>query len=78
MADAIANFVKVNPDYQVIVIAGSGHIIYGYGIPSRVARRLETRDTNKPKLIQRSLLLHSPEDDELEINQQPIADFIWK
>ncbi len=77
MADAIANFVKVNPDYQVIVIAGSGHIIYGYGIPSRVARRLENGD-NKQQLIQRSLLLHSPEDYKLEINKPPMADFIWK
>ncbi|MGB3205256.1 MAG: ChaN family lipoprotein [Crinalium sp.] len=78
MADAIANFVKVNPNYQVIVLAGSGHIIYGYGIPSRVARRLQNGDTKQPQLIQRSLLLHPPEDDELEINQQQIADFIWK
>lgn len=78
MADAIANFVKVNPEHQVIVIAGSGHIIYGYGIPSRVARRLEKSNNNKSQLIQRSLLLHPPEDYELEINQQPIADFIWK
>ena len=78
MADAIANFVKVNRDHQVIVLAGSGHIIYGYGIPSRVARRLQNGDTNQPPLIQRSLLLHSPEDYELEINQQQIADFIWK
>lgn len=77
MADAIANFVKINPDYQVIVLAGSGHIIYGYGIPSRVARRLENGENNQP-LIQRSILLHPPEDYELEINKQPIADFIWK
>ncbi len=77
MADAIANFVKVNRGHQVIVLAGSGHIIYGYGIPSRVAQRLENGNNNKP-LIQRSLLLHPPEDYELEINKQPIADFIWK
>src|SRR4028118_1600443 len=40
MADKIAQFLKANPNYQVVVLAGTGHIIYGYGIPSRVARRL--------------------------------------
>ncbi|CAD5971707.1 hypothetical protein PCC9214_03858 [Planktothrix tepida] len=33
MADAIVNFVKNNPDFQVIVLAGQGHIVYGYGVP---------------------------------------------
>ncbi|MEG4630411.1 ChaN family lipoprotein [Microcoleus sp. AR_TQ3_B6] len=39
-AEKIAQFVKANPDYQVVVLGGKGHIIYGYGIPSRVERRL--------------------------------------
>ncbi|MBR8837653.1 MAG: ChaN family lipoprotein [Stigonema ocellatum SAG 48.90 = DSM 106950] len=50
MAEGIANFVKAHPDDQVVVLAGLGHIIHGYGIPSRVARRL------KGKLIQHSVM----------------------
>ncbi len=69
MAEGIANFVKVNRDYQVVVLAGVGHIIYGYGIPSRVARRF------KGKLIQRSVLL-SPPDEETTSKDKAIADFI--
>ena len=40
MAEKAAQFYQENPDYQVVVLAGKGHVIYGYGIPSRVARRL--------------------------------------
>ncbi|MDJ0737514.1 MAG: ChaN family lipoprotein [Nostocaceae cyanobacterium] len=70
MASGIAKFVKENPDYQVIVLAGSGHIVYGYGIPSRVERRLKS----KKNFIQRSILL-SPPLDAVPKNKQ-IADFI--
>ncbi len=68
IADGVAKFVKTHPDYQVIVLAGQGHIIYGYGIPSRVARRLNG------KLIQRSVLLSPP--DETAPKDRAIADFI--
>lgn len=43
MAAQVAKFIKANPNYQVVVLAGTGHIIYGYGIPSRVARRLQNQ-----------------------------------
>ncbi|HEY9674234.1 MAG TPA: ChaN family lipoprotein [Waterburya sp.] len=72
MAEKIAQFLKANPDYQVVVLAGQGHIIYDYGIPSRVARRL-----GKDKLVQRSVLLSPSGATSFSINQ-PIADFIWK
>lgn len=85
MAEAIAKFInsgtqrvfdlsenRYNPDYQVVVLAGQGHIVYGYGIPSRVARRL-----NDKQLVQRSVLLSSPEDTLADTNK-PIADFIWE
>lgn len=52
------------------MIAGRGHIVYGYGIPSRVACRLQHRP-----LIQRSVLFGMPE--ELEENRA-IADFFWQ
>ena len=51
MAEKIAQFLQSNPDYQVVVLAGKGHINYGYGIPSRVARRLD-----KKQLVQCSIL----------------------
>ncbi|HEY9703147.1 MAG TPA: ChaN family lipoprotein [Allocoleopsis sp.] len=67
MAETIAEFIKVNPDYQVIVLAGQGHIIYGYGIPSRVQRRLGD------KIKQKSILLNP--DTDSQVNN--IADYLW-
>jgi uncharacterized iron-regulated protein len=75
MADAIAKFVKANPDYQVVVLAGQGHIVYGYGIPSRVKRRIEDKSQNE--FIQRSVLLSVPELTPVE-KDKSIADFILK
>lgn len=71
MAEKIAQFVKANPDYQVVVLAGKGHIIYGYGIPSRVERRL---GVGKVKV--RSVLFNSSKNSPLSADR-PIADFIW-
>lgn len=72
MAAGIAKFLKANPDYQVVVLVGQGHIIYGYGIPSRVARRLKDN-----QLVQRSVLLSTPADAPVNTDK-PIADFIWQ
>jgi uncharacterized iron-regulated protein len=72
MAEKIAQFVKANPDYQVVVLAGKGHIIYGYGIPSRVERRLGVGNVKV-----RSVLLNSSENHPLSADR-PIADFVWK
>ncbi|MGC1246300.1 MAG: ChaN family lipoprotein, partial [Spirulinaceae cyanobacterium] len=33
MAKTIAEFYQTNPSQQIIVLAGQGHIVYGYGIP---------------------------------------------
>lgn len=70
MAQKIAQFVKANPDYQVVVLAGKSHINYGYGIPSRVSRRLN-------KLIQRSVLFGVPEKTQSD-GQKAIADYFWQ
>ena len=70
MADRVANFAKNNPRHQTIVIAGSSHIIYGYGIPDRVLRRMSS---NSHKFTQKTVLL-SP--DNLLLQPQA-ADFIW-
>lgn len=38
MAHALDAFMRQNPDYQVVVIAGGGHMAYGSGIPRRAHR----------------------------------------
>lgn len=72
MAEKIAQFVKANPDYQVVVLAGKGHIMFGYGIPSRVERRLGVGNVKM-----RSVLFSSPTDSPLSASK-PMADFVWK
>jgi uncharacterized iron-regulated protein len=39
MAESVDRFLKRSPDYQMVVLAGSGHLAYGSGIPRRAARR---------------------------------------
>ncbi len=39
MAMSIYEFMKNNPNYQMVVLAGSGHLKHGWGIPQRVMRR---------------------------------------
>src|SRR4028118_1234087 len=80
MAEKIAQFLKANPDYQVVVLTGKAHIIYGYGIPSRVARRL-----NNTQLVQRSVLLGSSDEGRLTLpssddqsQAETIADYFWQ
>lgn len=70
MAEKIAQFVKADPDYQVVVLAGKSHITYGYGIPKRVARRLDD------KLIQRSVLFAVPENSSSVAGKA--ADYLWQ
>ncbi|HEY9829545.1 MAG TPA: ChaN family lipoprotein, partial [Stenomitos sp.] len=71
MAEAIAQWLKANPDDQVIVLAGQAHIVYGYGIPSRVARRL-----NNHQLVQRSVLFGVPQKEPSRARKS-IADYFW-
>jgi uncharacterized iron-regulated protein len=66
MAQGVADFLKNNPDRTVVVLAGDGHIAYGYGIPSRVARRIAVR--------QRSVIVNPDPGMELE---ETIADYLW-
>jgi membrane-associated protease RseP (regulator of RpoE activity) len=40
MAESIATFLTDRPDYHMVVLAGSGHLSYGAGIPKRVYRRI--------------------------------------
>lgn len=70
MAEAIAQFYQANPDYQIIVLAGAGHIIYGYGIPNRVARRIERNSFRQSSV----LLGETPTFD----RQKSPADYFWQ
>ncbi|NCJ07688.1 iron-regulated protein [Synechococcales cyanobacterium C] len=67
MAQAIVEFRQAHPDTQVVVLAGQGHILYGYGIPDRVARRLGSSITQKTILL-------NPSD---EITADDMADLLW-
>ena len=40
MAERVADYLRENPERSMIVLAGSGHLMYGSGIPQRVTRRL--------------------------------------
>jgi len=68
MAAGIAEFVQRHPGTQVVVLAGQGHILFGYGIPDRVQRRLGDR------LVQRSVLLNPNPETRAEAD---VADYFW-
>jgi uncharacterized iron-regulated protein len=68
MADRVAETVKNQPG-QIVVLVGQGHVLYGYGIPSRVKRRL-------PEVSQKILLLN-PETPTIP-GDLPIADLFWR
>ena len=39
MAESVDQFLRTHPHNQMVVLAGSGHLAYGSGIPKRTARR---------------------------------------
>lgn len=41
MAERAAEYLQANPDRRMLVLAGSGHIAYGSGIPNRIKRRID-------------------------------------
>ncbi|MEO1520536.1 MAG: ChaN family lipoprotein [Cyanobacteria bacterium J06633_2] len=70
MAEQISEFLAREPDRQVVVLAGQGHVIYGYGIPDRVARRMgNTLDQHR--------VLLNPSDGALAEGEGAIADSFW-
>lgn len=40
MAERAARYLQQNPGKRLVVLAGSGHLVYGQGIPKRLKRRL--------------------------------------
>jgi hypothetical protein len=45
MADSAAQYLSSHPDKAIVVLAGAGHIEYGFGIPNRLRRRLPQSKT---------------------------------
>lgn len=41
MADRAARYLQQNPESRMLVLAGSGHIMFGSGIPNRIKRRID-------------------------------------
>jgi uncharacterized iron-regulated protein len=41
MAERAAEYLGENPDRRMLILAGSGHIAYGSGIPNRIKRRID-------------------------------------
>ena len=41
MAERAAQYLQENPDARMLVLAGSGHIMFGSGIPNRIQRRID-------------------------------------
>lgn len=39
MAQSAAEYLEANPDRRLVILAGSGHLAFGYGIPQRLQRR---------------------------------------
>jgi uncharacterized iron-regulated protein len=70
MAETIANFKLDHPETRIVVLAGTGHVIYGYGIPHRVERRIGGDFTQVTVLLNfpKELLVQEPDD---------IADVLW-
>ncbi|NNG11684.1 MAG: PDZ domain-containing protein [Halobacteria archaeon] len=40
MAERAAEYLEAHPDYRMVLLAGTGHLAYGSGIPQRLQRRL--------------------------------------
>ncbi|NOZ51917.1 MAG: PDZ domain-containing protein [Gammaproteobacteria bacterium] len=41
MAENAVKFLQKHPDHRMVILAGSGHIAYGHGIPDRLIRRMD-------------------------------------
>ena len=48
MAERAARYLQDHPGKQLVILAGSGHLEYGQGIPSRLSRRLATSTSAPP------------------------------
>jgi uncharacterized iron-regulated protein len=63
MAERAASWLLAHPDYRMVILAGSGHLAFGSGIPQRLTRRLP---------VSNAIVLNN-RDDPLEAG---LADFL--
>jgi uncharacterized iron-regulated protein len=68
MADQAAKFISKKPDYQLVILAGGGHLKDRHGIPSRLQRRIKSKPAvvlnglhDHPSPALADYLLFSPE-----------------
>ncbi len=68
MADQAAKFIRKNPTYHMVILAGSGHMEDRHGIPARLQRRIKSKPivvlngiNGSPSAAQADYLLFSPE-----------------
>ena len=66
MAERIVQQLSEQPERQVIVLAGEGHVLQGYGIPDRVERRVPDVEQYSVRLV----------DEEIEA-ESGATDFVW-
>jgi hypothetical protein len=59
MAERAAQYLQDNPEQRMLILAGSGHIAFGSGIPNRLKRRLDVKQSSI--LVSEDLLPHSPD-----------------
>lgn len=74
MAETVATYLRANPNRTVVVLAGQGHVIYGWGIPSRVARRLAAEQDSELRQV---TVLLNPSDEMRQVGEGAIADYFW-
>ena len=43
MAESAVDYLDENPESRLLILAGSGHIAYGSGIPNRIKRRTDVK-----------------------------------
>ena len=70
MAEGVTTFAVANPNTTVIVLAGQGHVVFDYGIPSRVQRRLGD------DLVHYSVIL-TPSEGLSTAGSGELGDFLW-
>ena len=74
MADRVTQLLRANPRTNLVVLAGQGHIVYGDGIPNRVARRMQR---TQRRGFSQSLILLNPPQEMTAKSDRPIADYFW-
>lgn len=70
MADRIVTFLEQKSGHKIVVLLGQGHVIYDYGVPSRVDRRIPAELKQYTILLNPSLAMQRE-------GTNRIADYFW-